>query len=81
MDTGARTDSPGLVVARGILRYSGHALREQLTRRRATRLMDVPVRTRSKFQPDSISLGILERASNAILDLDTLGAVNSSKPA
>ncbi|MEV6866453.1 phosphotransferase [Streptosporangium subroseum] len=30
-----------------------------------------------KFQPDSISLGILERASNAILDLDTLGAVDS----
>jgi hypothetical protein len=46
LDTGARTDSPGLVVARGILRYSGHALREQLTRRRATRLTDVPVRTR-----------------------------------
>ncbi|MDP9844010.1 phosphotransferase [Streptosporangium lutulentum] len=46
MDTGSRTDSPGLVVAKGILRYSGHALREQLTRRPATRSTDVPVRTR-----------------------------------
>ncbi|MFC7642288.1 hypothetical protein ACFQX6_16035 [Streptosporangium lutulentum] len=34
-----------------------------------------------KFQPDSISLGILERASNALLDLDTLGAVNGPDPA
>ncbi|MFC7593222.1 phosphotransferase [Nonomuraea antimicrobica] len=31
-----------------------------------------------KFQPDSISLGMLERASNALLDLDTLGAVGNS---
>ncbi|WP_405147149.1 phosphotransferase [Sphaerisporangium sp. NBC_01403] len=46
MDTGARTDSPGLAVAKGIVRYNGHALREQLTRQRATCLTDVPVRTR-----------------------------------
>jgi hypothetical protein len=29
-----------------------------------------------KYQPDEISLGIIERTANAILDLDPLGAVN-----
>jgi hypothetical protein len=33
-----------------------------------------------KFQPDSTNFGMLERASNAILDLDTLGAVTGSNP-
>ena len=42
MDTG----SPGMVVAKGLVRYTGHALREELTRRRATHLAHVPVRTR-----------------------------------
>jgi hypothetical protein len=34
-----------------------------------------------KFQPDSTNLGMLERVANAIVDLDTLGAVNGSRPA
>jgi hypothetical protein len=46
LDTGVRTDSPGLLMVKGIVRYSGHAIREQLTRQRATRMTDVPVRTR-----------------------------------
>jgi hypothetical protein len=41
-----RAENAGVVVAKGIVRYSGHALNEQLTRRRATRATDVPVRTR-----------------------------------
>ncbi|GLW10591.1 aminoglycoside phosphotransferase [Microtetraspora sp. NBRC 13810] len=46
MDIDRRADSPGLVVAKSILRYNGHALREQLIRQRAIRATDVPVRTR-----------------------------------
>lgn len=31
-----------------------------------------------KYQPDEISLGIIERTANAVLDLDALGAVRGS---
>jgi hypothetical protein len=40
--------------------------------------LDRPERDPAEVPPDSTSLGILERASNAILDLDTLGPVTGT---
>ncbi|MBE1489395.1 phosphotransferase [Plantactinospora soyae] len=76
MDTGVRTENAGLVVAKGIVRYSGHALREQIVRQRATGPADVPVRTREVSQ-EWLTAVLCEGHPGAVVEAYELEDVSS----
>jgi hypothetical protein len=78
LDTRVRTESPGLVVAKGIVRYSGHALREQITQKQATRLTDVPVRAREITREWLTAVMCREHAGAAVDSFDLADVSNGT---